>query len=116
MPYCEDYYRYAKPSLEKNGTAPTVTDGTNYAVQSAAAAVWFRQRAEYIYAQIRQEQLIPGDVNDDGTVNMDDLTLLINCLLGEQEALEDLNADVDNDGDVLMDDLTLLINMLLGTE
>ena len=114
--YCEDYYRYAKPSLEKNGTAPTVTDGTNYAVQSAAAAVWFRQRAEYIYAQIRQEQLIPGDVDDDGTVNMDDLTLLINCLLGEQDALEDLNADVDNDGDVLMDDLTLLINMLLGVE
>lgn len=114
--FCEDYYLYAKPSLEKNGTAPTVTDGTNYAVQSAAAAVWFRQRAEFIYAQIRQEQLIAGDVNDDGTVNMDDLTLLINCLLGEYGAFDGINADVDNDGDVLMDDLTSLINMLLGAE
>ena len=112
--FCEDYYRYAKPSLEKNGTAPTVTDGTNYATQSAAAATWFRQRANYIYAQIRQEQLIPGDVDDNGKVGMDDLAMLINCLLDAQDVPEDLNADVDQDGNVTMDDLSLLINMLLG--
>ncbi len=109
--YCEDYYQYAKPSLENNSTVES--DPTDYAVQSLNAAVWFRQRAEYIYGKLRQEQLIPGDVNDDGIVGMDDLALLINCLVGIQP-IDDVNADVDNDGNVSMDDLTTLIKMLVG--
>ena len=109
--YCEDYYQYAKPSLENNSTVES--DPTDYAVQSLNAAIWFRQRAEYIYGKLRQEELIPGDVDDDGIVGMDDLTMLINCLVGIQP-IDDVNADVDNDGNVSMDDLTLLINMLVG--
>lgn len=58
--------------------------------------------------------ILPGDVNGNGMVNMDDLTALINYLLTDHATGIDLeNADVDDSGNVGMDDLTKLINYLL---
>lgn len=54
-----------------------------------------------------------GDVNGDGFVNMDDLTRLINVLLGSDVSFNSPLADSNLDGDVNMDDLTSLINILL---
>lgn len=55
-----------------------------------------------------------GDVNCDGFVNMDDLTILINYLLTDDDFLiKAENADVNLSGGVNMDDLTTLINYLL---
>ena len=55
-----------------------------------------------------------GDVNGDQTVNMDDLTALINYLLtGNTEFIDPDGADLDNSTEVNMDDLTILINILL---
>lgn len=59
-------------------------------------------------------QMIPGDVNGDGKVNMDDLTHLINYLVfGCQTSIHIENADLSNSGTVDMDDLTALINFLV---
>ncbi|MBQ9576260.1 MAG: SUMF1/EgtB/PvdO family nonheme iron enzyme [Muribaculaceae bacterium] len=58
-----------------------------------------------------------GDVNDDGRVNISDVTALINGLLGGQ--IDDSNPvmDVNADGHVNISDVTALINHLLsGTE
>ena len=56
----------------------------------------------------------PGDVNMDGKVNMDDLTDLINILLGSVLNIYDMDAaDIDQSGFVGMDDLTEFINILL---
>ena len=56
----------------------------------------------------------PGDVDMDGNVNMDDLTGLINIMLGSVLNIYDMGAaDVNEDGAVGMDDLTELINVLL---
>lgn len=55
-----------------------------------------------------------GDLNDDGRVSMDDLTTMINCLLGcEMTNQQSLAADVNHDHRLTMDDLTMLINWLL---
>ena len=59
---------------------------------------------------------IRGDVNDDGFVTMDDLTTLINYLLGTNPSpFSHAAANVDSDSDYMinMTDLTALINMLL---
>ena len=60
---------------------------------------------------------IRGDVNDDGFVTMDDLTTLINYLLGDNPSpFSHAAANVDSDSDYMinMTDLTALINMLLA--
>ena len=55
---------------------------------------------------------IPGDVDGDGRVNIDDVTTLIQMLLSG--GTNDSAADIDGNGKVNIDDVTTLINILLG--
>ena len=58
-----------------------------------------------------------GDVNISSSVNMDDLTDLINYLLTDDASRVCFtNADCDPNGKVNMDDLTTLINYLLTNQ
>lgn len=55
-----------------------------------------------------------GDVNDDGNVAINDVTTLIDYLLGGQlEHFNVLNADVNQDGRIAISDVTSLIDLLL---
>ena len=62
------------------------------------------------------EDVMRGDVNGNGTVNMDDLTALINYLVFQSE-INFANAAACNNAEdtttVNMDDLTALINYLV---
>ena len=58
------------------------------------------------------EVVAMADVNGNGVVDMDDLTFLINQMVGEEERAT--IADLNGDGVQNMDDLTSLINMLLN--
>ena len=53
-----------------------------------------------------------GDANDDGNVNIDDVTELIDIMLS-MNTPENNYADVDGDGRVSIDDVTELIDMIL---
>lgn len=56
----------------------------------------------------------PGDVNMDGRISIDDVTDLIDILLGSVLTVYDMNAaDVDRDGRITISDVTDLIDMLL---
>ena len=58
---------------------------------------------------------IKGDVDDNGLVNIADVTSLINYLLSQNaEGINLDNADVDDDGYVNISDVTSLINKLLS--
>ena len=58
----------------------------------------------------------PGDVNMDGKVTIDDITSLIDVLLGSQLANYDpAAADVNGDKRITIDDLTTLIDKLLSS-
>lgn len=59
------------------------------------------------------EMLAIGDVNGDGTVNISDVTLLVNIILGNATDPYG-NADVNGDGTVNISDVTLLVNIILG--
>ena len=62
--YCDDYYAYAKPSLEHNSNAGYyVYDGTNYQTTTENAKKWLRKRAEYVFSH-----LTAYDVPDDGPI------------------------------------------------
>ncbi len=55
-----------------------------------------------------------GDLDNNGVVGMDDLSLMINYLLsGDASMINLAAADTDENGDVGMDDLSVLINYLL---
>ena len=53
-----------------------------------------------------------GDLNDDGTVNILDVVLLVNIVLG----IEDFNpaGDMNTDGLINVLDVVILVNMILG--
>ena len=58
---------------------------------------------------------IKGDANNDGIVNMSDVTLLINIILGKD--VDDFSlesADVNKDGYVNMSDVASVISIILG--
>ena len=55
-----------------------------------------------------------GDIDGDGAIDMDDLTVLINYMLtGDDSEVNLQNTDVDQSGNISMDDITELINLLL---
>ena len=58
-------------------------------------------------------EVITGDVDDDGLVNINDLALLIDYLLNNSVHINTANADVDPDGAINISDLSALIDILL---
>ena len=63
-------------------------------------------------------QVMPGDVNNDGIININDVTTLIDHQLNsdfeDAEDFSSANADVDGDGEINVGDLAALIDMLLN--
>jgi hypothetical protein len=56
----------------------------------------------------------PGDVDGNGSVDISDVTALIDYLLGASLPIEATNADLDNDGVININDVTSLIDRLLS--
>ena len=69
------------------------------------------RQAMYV-GQYPNRENLPGDINDDGKVTIDDVTQLIDHLLTGNTTGND-NADVNADGRVTIDDVTALIDSLL---
>ena len=70
-----------------------------------------------IYLPYLDVQSIPGDVNGDGSVNIADVTSLIDYLLGsELESFDAVAADVNGDGSINISDVTSLIDLLLTSK
>jgi hypothetical protein len=57
--------------------------------------------------------LLRGDVDDSGNVSIDDVTALIDYLLGSNPGVNLQNADADQSGNISIDDVTALIDYLL---
>ena len=57
---------------------------------------------------------MPGDVNNDGVVNITDVTVLINAVMTESfGSINTANADMNNDGNINITDVTMLINAVM---
>ncbi|MBQ9822218.1 MAG: chitobiase/beta-hexosaminidase C-terminal domain-containing protein [Muribaculaceae bacterium] len=78
------------------------------------------QAPVYIYKLVEdQPEVKLGDVNKDGVIRIDDVTALIDALLGgnvdvETDNYSPANADVNQDTFIRIDDVTALIDMLLS--
>ena len=56
-----------------------------------------------------------GDVNGDGSVNIADVTALVDIILGnDNEAYDHTAADIDGDNNITITDVTALVNIILS--
>jgi len=56
-----------------------------------------------------------GDVNGDGEVDVSDVTMLIGCILGSNNDIDQTYTDINLDGAVDVSDVTMLIGCILGS-
>ena len=69
------------------------------------------------FSQVMASGIIRGDVNNDGSVSISDVSSLIDYLLsGDASAISLTGADVNRDGDVTISDVSSLIDYLLSGE
>lgn len=60
------------------------------------------------------EDILKGDVDDDGIIGIADITALIDYMLNDLNDVNHDNADVDEDGIIGIGDITALIDMILS--
>lgn len=66
------------------------------------------------YCDVTVKDILLGDVNDDGSVNIADVTTLINLLL-HGTSCYNAAADMNQDGNINIADVTILINYLMNS-
>ncbi len=58
---------------------------------------------------------IIGDLNGDGDVDVSDINIIVNIILGTAQASSvPGNADLNNDGDIDVSDVNIIVNIILG--
>ena len=56
-------------------------------------------------------------MNDDGLVNVTDVSILINYVMGSTSlTINVVNADVNPDNNINVSDITMIINMIMSAE
>ena len=75
------------------------------------------QKNGQLYVKKAAATVKPGDANEDGEVDVRDITTIINYILGNNPSPFNFNnANVNGDDTVNVMDVTVIINMILGTE
>ena len=86
-------------------------DGSEYAFTFDANSLTFK-----LEVIVPQPIVLPGDANDDGIVNIADVTVLIDYMLNDNaNPFNITNADMNQDSSINIADLTTLIDFLLDS-
>jgi len=79
-------------------------------------AGWIRQRLAYLDENVFVTmQPVMGDVNDDGSVDIQDVTILIGHVLNG-DVIDEENADIDQNSAIDIDDVVQVIQIVLGIQ
>ncbi len=65
-----------------------------------------------VFTYYKEESGVEGDINGDGTVDVSDVTALINKILGTSDYTDEV-CDINGDGEINVSDVTQLINQIL---
>lgn len=76
-------------------------------------ANWIRQRMAYLDANVFVSEAVPGDMNGDTSVDIEDVTELINRILNGTAGYV-TEGDLDKNGTIDITDVTELISIVLG--
>lgn len=70
--------------------------------------------ADFTFSVNIKDDILVGDVNGDGEVDISDVVVLVNMILGSTE--KNASADVNDDGEVDISDVVALVNIILGAK
>ncbi|MBR1881782.1 MAG: chitobiase/beta-hexosaminidase C-terminal domain-containing protein [Muribaculaceae bacterium] len=97
-------------------TMPTDLEGNKFDVKCFLTV--YKSQLELYPVEVTKvggEEPLKGDVNGDGEVDVNDVNILINIVLGKDDASKyEGRANVDGAGDVDVTDVNTLINLVLG--
>ena len=85
-------------------------------VATARAKTWSVEAItgdDFVQYDGTETTVVPGDVNNDGSVTSADVTALYNYLLNDDETYIN-SSDVDGDGAITSGDITFIYNIILG--
>ena len=85
------------------------TDGTRTVTNFARAS-------GLIIRPVENQSAVLGDLNHDGSVDITDVVLLVNHILGNtsDSSFSTQDADINKDGDIDINDVVKLVNFILG--
>ena len=89
-----------------NGRTLDISDEMSY------VANWIRQRMAYLDANVFAREVALGDINGDSTVDIEDVTELINRILDGSSTYV-AEGDIDSDGTIDINDVTGIISIVL---
>ena len=104
------------------GAAASEANGKLYTIRTATASAVSHPRADVSFSAKVTEPVQPvdykaGDANGDGSVNVFDVTAIVNYILGSpSENFVFKAADVNNDENVNVFDVTRVVNIILGVD
>jgi hypothetical protein len=120
-----DYPAYAwSISIDESNVATVKDNYLQYSLLYNPSASMFRvyssgQKDIYLYKEIEESivEVLKGDVNGDGFVNVADVVAIINYILGTPPEIFHFDAaDMDEDGTINITDAVALVNYLLEIE
>lgn len=106
----------AEQSVSTDGLKIVFQNGKMVATSNGGNATIMLSSMNYMYFSNEggSSQWLPGDVNRDGSVNVSDITELINMIMGF--TAEDLErGDVNGDGRINVSDITALIDIIMNS-
>lgn len=83
-------------------------------VRIGSLAKYLQSDDEWRKFRFIEERAEYGDINHDGFIDVADINILINSMLGKNMSGSVTTHDLDNDGSVDVSDINILINILLG--
>ena len=106
---------WAEPiSLNSSSTFENCANCTLYVPVGCKAAY---EAADYWQDFKEIKELIVGDVSGDGLISTDDVTALVEIVLGTSDnTFNPKMADMNGDGDITIADVTTLVNMIRGNQ
>ena len=119
--YINDYYQFAKSSLEHNATV--WSDGKTYGQKIEQMQTWMQSRFEHIFANLTEYDItdlvytLLGDIDCNNILTVHDVAILADYILGKSDpAFNSIKADTDNNGSIDGDDLINTASAVLSTE
>lgn len=101
------------PALGENVWAGVDQPSVPLIAPSSESTALYKQADQWMYFFFQEDDVLLGDVNNDGVVNISDVTTLIDYLLGSDVEVNLRNADCNSDGGINIADVTTLIDKLL---
>ena len=113
LEFCDDYYTVIRSSMESN--KKKWKDNANYADVTQLCKAWLTERLDYMqstFNEVISRHLY--DVNLDSKVNITDVMLTVNDIIGKNPSTfyPDM-ADINQDGVISIADVMLIVNYLI---